>query len=293
MMVIFQNKIIYMPSVPPFSRSETVAEYAAPCKPVEWKEHDLKAADGTALKLLTGSLASPDSALRTNGVVVVYFQGNASSLPPRLPYLSNILKAASDGMHSDISIVALSYRGFWSSKGSPSQRGIELDARAALDWVLERYDSENIVIWGQSIGAGVACVGAASLMERNPESFKRIYGLLLETPFVDLKAMLVALYPHKILPYRYLAPFLMSTWDSKTALEQIGDATPAPDLRILMLQAGDDEIVPDGQAAMLEEVCTRRGIATERQVIAGALHTDVMTKGQGRRHIVQFLRSFV
>jgi uncharacterized protein len=74
MMVIFQNKIIYMPSVPPFSRSEKVEDYAAQCRPVEWVEHDLKAADGTKLKLLEGSssIVSTESSKR---VVLVYFQG--------------------------------------------------------------------------------------------------------------------------------------------------------------------------------------------------------------------------
>ena len=289
MMVVFQNKIIYMPSVPPFSRSEKVADYATQCKPVEWREHNLRAVDGTALKLLEGSIRRVETSLKR--LVVVYFQGNASSLPPRLPYLSSILKSASKEEDIDMSIIALSYRGFWTSRGSPSQAGIELDAEAALDWALKEYDSQtDIVIWGQSIGAGVACVSAATLLRRDPEKFKRITGLLLETPFVDLRAMLIALYPQKFLPYRYLTPFLKSTWDSKTALEQIGDSSP--DLRVTMLQAGDDEIVPDGQAAILEGVCRQRGIKIERFVIPGALHTDVMMKGQGKSHIVRFLKSF-
>ena len=293
MMVLFQNKIIYMPSVPPFSRSEKVAEYAHQCKPVQWREHDVRAADGTALKLLEGSIHHGDVRAESPAkrLVVVYFQGNASSLPPRLPYLSSILKAASSEGALHVSIVALSYRGFWTSKGRASQAGIELDAEAALKWVLNGYGSSaDIVIWGQSIGAGVACVSAAALLRINPEGFKRVKGLLLETPFVDIKAMLIALYPQKFLPYRYLAPFLKSTWDSMTALEQIGDTSP--NSRVTMLQAGDDEIVPDGQAAALEEACRQRGMKTERIIIPGALHTDIMMKGQGKSHIVRFLKSF-
>lgn len=73
MMVIFQNKIIYMPSVPPFSRSEKVSDYERQCSPIVWTEHDLKAADGTAIKLLEGTVgASSDLAPE---VVVLYFQG--------------------------------------------------------------------------------------------------------------------------------------------------------------------------------------------------------------------------
>jgi len=189
-------------------------------------------------------------------------------------------------------IAALSYRGFWKSKGRPSQAGIELDAEAALRWVLTRYDPSrvNIVVWGQSIGAGAATVGLANLLKDDEGPSRRISGLLLETPFVDMKAMLLALYPQKFLPYRYLSPFLWSTWDSKTALHQIGKARTS--LRVLILEAGDDEIVPAGQAAILEQVCRADGLAVDRKVISGSLHTEVMIKGQGRARIVEFLKSF-
>ncbi|KIW75010.1 hypothetical protein Z517_11781 [Fonsecaea pedrosoi CBS 271.37] len=291
-MVVFQNKIIYMPSVPPFSRSEKVSDYASQCKPVVWVEHDLKAADGTAIKVLEGSIEASAEPEVKNHVVVLYLQGNASSLPPRLPYLSNVLKSLSQNQSSKkYTMVALSYRGFWKSKGSPSQSGIELDAEAALEWIRSRYRCEGtrFVVWGQSIGAGVATVSLANLLRHDNSSLHGFSGLLLETPFVDLREVLIALYPQKFLPYRYLSPFLRSTWDSKTALHQIGRARP--DLRVLMLEAGNDEIVPPGQAATLEQICKEEKLEVDRKTVAGALHTEVMIKGQGRNHIVRFLRS--
>lgn len=75
MMVVFQNKIIYMPSVPPFSRSEKVSDYARQCHPVIWTEHDLRAADGTALKLLEGSIGARADTKPREHVVVLYLQG--------------------------------------------------------------------------------------------------------------------------------------------------------------------------------------------------------------------------
>ncbi|KAL2410364.1 hypothetical protein ABEF94_003099 [Exophiala dermatitidis] len=292
MMVLFQNKIIYMPSVPPFSRSETVSEYVRQCQPVTWTEHNLRAVDGTPLKLLEGAIEPTANVPIKEHVVALYLQGNASSLPPRLPYLSRVLKSAHDSESSDrqYTIVALSYRGYWKSKGSPSQTGIELDVEAALNWIFHRYepDKTKVIVWGQSIGAGAATIGLANLSRKSDGSLSRIAGVVLETPFVDLKAMLIALYPQKFLPYRYLSPFLLSTWDSQTALHEIAKAKP--DLSILILEAGDDEIVPAGQAAILEEVCHKQGITVERKVVPGALHTEVMTKGQGRNHIVKFLR---
>ncbi|OCT47736.1 putative alpha/beta superfamily hydrolase [Cladophialophora carrionii] len=292
-MVIFQNKIIYMPSVPPFSRSERVDDYAAQCRPVEWVERDLTAADGTALKLLEGSIvASVDSDV-TEHVVVIYFQGNASSLPPRLPYLSNILKrlARDHPGGRKYTIVALSYRGYWKSKGSASQAGIELDAEAALTWVQGRYDRgrTKIVVWGQSIGAGVASVSLANLLRNGQDNLRRFSGLILETPFVDLKRILVALYPQRFLPYRYLTPFLRSTWDTRTALRRLGASKPT--LKVLILEAGNDEVVPPGQAETLEGVCIEEQLEVDRKMVPGALHTEVMVKGQGQNHIVKFVQS--
>lgn len=75
MMVIFQNKIIYMPSVPPFSRSEKVSDYATQCAPVTWSEHDIKSADGTALKILESGLSTTQNPRRQQHVAVLYLQG--------------------------------------------------------------------------------------------------------------------------------------------------------------------------------------------------------------------------
>ena len=192
------------------------------------------------------------------------------------------------------SIVALSYRGFWTSKGRPSEKGIGLDAQAALQWIFNKYDlsKTKLVIWGQSIGAGVATTALAELLESEKDQKKldAVRGMVLETPFVNLRSMLVALYPQKFLPYRYLHPFLLSTWDSGTALKRIITAGNMP--RTLILEAGKDEIVPAGQAEILEQICMNGGGVCERKVVNGSLHTEVLARNEGRRLIAKFLRTF-
>ena len=102
MLVIFQNKIIYMPSVPPFSRSEKLADYAAMCRPVKWREERIRAADGVELTVAVGeiprhtsftatekTLEKKSAGLKQKRVVVLYFQGYVSLpsyLIPRTPY---------------------------------------------------------------------------------------------------------------------------------------------------------------------------------------------------------------
>ena len=78
MMVVFQNKIIYMPFIPPFARSEKLVDYRRQCKPVQWHETYIKASDGTRIALVIGTLPMPLSvASRTprKNVIIVYFQG--------------------------------------------------------------------------------------------------------------------------------------------------------------------------------------------------------------------------
>ena len=68
-------------------------------------------------------------------------------------------------------------------------------------------------------------------------------------------------------------------------------AKPARLQKILILQAGSDEIVPDGQAELLRHVCVEGGLDAELNVIKGAPHTEIMAKHKGRKMIAEFLKN--
>ncbi|KAL9027374.1 MAG: hypothetical protein Q9196_004090 [Gyalolechia fulgens] len=214
MLVVFQNKIIYMPSVPPFSRSERISDYEAQCRPIDWQERRTKATDGVEIALAIGTVTGtkPTTTELQKHIVVIYFQGNGGSLPPRLPALSAVLKTLQRDAPSSTTytLLGLSYRGFWTSRGRPSERGIGQDAAAAIRYALtelpEPFNSPtSLVLWGQSIGAGVATSAAAALSSRGYQAGgPGLSGLLLETPFVSVRAMLTTIYPQKWLPYRQL-----------------------------------------------------------------------------------------
>ena len=206
--------------------------------------------------------------------------------------------------------VGVSYRGYWTSRGRPSQRGIERDAAATLNWIEDRYDNLGaagklkLVLWGQSIGAGVATVAAAQSVCRHTSvtpsgaravvssTRRRLFdGLILETPFTSVQDMLVAIYPQRWLPYRYLGRFLRSRWDSREALTALSGALPkdgelhasTPPLpRILILQAGLDEIVPSSHGQDLERLCKELGFPTARRIVRGALHSEALLRSEGR-----------
>lgn len=106
MLILFQNKILYMPSMPPFSRSERIADYAALCKPVLWREERIRASDGTELALAVGEVNRQEQDNEEKGesrldqkqattekrihIVIIYFQGFVEiplslSLSPPIP----------------------------------------------------------------------------------------------------------------------------------------------------------------------------------------------------------------
>jgi uncharacterized protein len=118
--------------------------------------------------------------------VVLYFQGNGGGLDLRA---HRFRRLADDGT----GLVALNYRGYGGSSGRPSEAGLIADAVAAYDFAAARYPVERIVLWGESLGAGVAVALAAE---------RPVARVLLESPFTSAADVATAAYP--IIPVRWL-----------------------------------------------------------------------------------------
>ncbi|KAK4236294.1 protein bem46 [Achaetomium macrosporum] len=313
MMVVFQNKIIYMPGLPPNARRERIADWANLCGGIQWIEERTVTADGKQLAMAVTTIPLPQG--RPTGrpaaveqekapaahVYVLYFQGNASSIPPRLPDLSWVLRAVSDSKtHAltpmQLTFVCLSYRGYWTSRGRPSEAGLRLDAEAGVRWIAERHERTFgkdgstrpiLLLWGQSIGSGVATNLAST--GRVPSSMP-IRGLLLETPFVSVRAMLETLYPQKWLPYKYLWPFLRNHLDSCANLGLIAQAAREKGASapvVYILQAERDELVPKGQSERLYQRCLDLGLPVERGIVPVAYHQQAIARGDGKKLAAQ------
>jgi fermentation-respiration switch protein FrsA (DUF1100 family) len=116
---------------------------------------------------------------RSDRPVILYLQGNGGALRHRIHRFARLVQ---DGF----GVVAVSYRGFGGSTGSPSETGLLLDAAAGYAFCTERYAAERIVVWGESLGTGVA-VALAS---------KHAVGrLILEAPFTSAADVARLSYP--------------------------------------------------------------------------------------------------
>jgi fermentation-respiration switch protein FrsA (DUF1100 family) len=118
--------------------------------------------------------------------VVLYFHGNGDYLAGLVHRFRNI---TSDGT----GLVALSYRGYAGSSGRPSEQGLLQDAIAAYAFTSARYGSERIVVWGFSLGSGVAVALAAE---------QRIGKLVLEAPYTSISD--IAATAFRFVPVRWL-----------------------------------------------------------------------------------------
>jgi len=105
---------------------------------------ELRASDGVTVHAL--EFPNP-SASRT----VVYFHGNGEVIGDEIWMAQRIVAAG-------FSVVLVEYRGYGRSRGTtPSEDGLYADATAALDDLASRgVGADRIVLWGLSLGTGVA-----------------------------------------------------------------------------------------------------------------------------------------
>ena len=157
---------------------------------------------------------------------LVFFHGNAGNLLNRVYKLNELNKL-------DINILLISWRGFSGNKGKPSEKNLYYDAKQIIDWLKERgLDNEDIVLYGESLGTGVA----TELASKNDFG-----GIILESPFTSMADTAKIYYPY--LPVNLL---LRDRYDSKSKIKDI--KTP-----ILIMHGKMDNIVPQKMGLELFE----------------------------------------
>ncbi|KAG7439827.1 alpha/beta-hydrolase [Guyanagaster necrorhizus] len=197
-----------------------------------------------------------DEKLVARRPTVIMFHGNGGNLGHRIPL------AMMFQLLMRCNVLMVSYRGYGKSDGSPSEKGFQQDAQAALDYVMSdsRFSKTRIFVYGQSIGGAVAI----DLVSRNPS---KIFALILENTFTSLPALI----PH-VLPI--LGPFTFlchQKWNSASKIPLIPARTP-----VLLLSGSSDTLVPPEHMRELRELIRKRGVdeVSRWEEFAGGQHND-------------------
>jgi fermentation-respiration switch protein FrsA (DUF1100 family) len=181
--------------------------------------------------------------------LLLFCHGNAGNISHRLDNIQRLLQAG-------MSVYIFDYRGYGLSEGSPSEKGLCLDAEAAFVRAQEmaRAQGQRLVVFGRSLG-GVAAVHLACR--------GGCAGVILESTFTNLGAMAQI---HYHLP---LKPLLAGRFDS---LGKIGGLRcPA-----LFIHGDQDDVVPYALGRELYEAAPN---PKEFLTIPGAGHNDTYQVG--------------
>ncbi len=144
----------------------------------EIEEYNIETRDGAVLNGLHFKIENPKG-------VVLYLKGNSKSI-------KGWGKFAVDFTRNDYEVVMLDYRGFGKSTGRRTQKALKRDLQLVYDKIKSQVDEKYIILYGRSLGSGLA-TKLASI--NNPRM------LILDAPYYSLTKVAA----------RY-APFMPLSW---------------------------------------------------------------------------------
>jgi len=147
--------------------------------------------------------------------LLLYFGGNAEAVAWNLKRVAQ--QAPGAGW------LLVDYRGYGASDGTPSEEALSDDAIEWFDYAKQKLDAQSIVVFGRSLGSGVAVQLAAA---------RPVQAVILATPFDSLTNVARHHYPY--LPVGWI---LKHPFDSSSRAPSIA----AP---LLCLVAERDEVIP-------------------------------------------------
>ena len=158
---------------------------------------------------------------------LVYFHGNAGSLENRIHKLNHF-------QDMNVNFLIIAWRGFNGNKGKPSERGLYVDGKSAIDWLIKKgVDEKNLILYGESLGTGVA-----SHLAQN----KNYAGVILETPFTSMIDAAKNFYPY--IPVNLL---LKDKFENYKKVKNINSP-------ILIMHGEVDKIVPFSMGKKIYEI---------------------------------------
>ncbi len=194
--------------------------------------------------------------------VLLWFHGNAENIGYGLGQLKAFTVLG-------VNLLAVDYRGYGKSEGSPDEAGVYRDAEAAYRFVVgqKRFDPKNVILYGHSVGGAVA-IDLASRHECG--------GLIVESSFTTAREMARRML---LIPFFEYVP--KSRFDSLGKIARVR----AP---ILVIHGTRDEVIPYfmGERLYLAAPQPKSFLALE-----GAGHNDVLPVG-GQRYLER-LRGFI
>jgi pimeloyl-ACP methyl ester carboxylesterase len=165
-MYVAQRSFQYFPQASVAAGYEPVATYGLE----GFEDVTIDTADGESLKAWYGVASKPAAP------VIVYLHGNAGTLGERVERFRLFHREG-------YGVLAISWRGFGGSTGSPAEAGLMADGRGTISFLEGRsVPASQIVLFGESLGSGVAVQLAV-------DTATRPAAMVLDSPFTSTADM--------------------------------------------------------------------------------------------------------
>ena len=211
----FQRNLLYHPSVDNYHKDEVTNE------PTEIEKVKITTVDN--INLVAWFYNKNIEKFKT----ILFFHGNAGSLESRT-YKLNHFK------DFNVNFLIIAWRGFNGNEGKPNEVGLYRDANSAIKWLNSKgITKENIILYGESLGTGVAVEVAQN---------KKYAGVILESPYTSMVNMGKKYYP--LFPVRFL---LKDKFESYKKIKNVS-------VPILVIHGKIDKIVPFAMGKKMYEL---------------------------------------
>ncbi|MEQ9298812.1 MAG: alpha/beta hydrolase [Cyclobacteriaceae bacterium] len=176
--------------------------------------------------------------------IIIYFHGNRDSLKRWIRLSKGLLRY-------DYDLLLIEYPEYGKSKAQLSQKAVEELALLSYDYASEAYAPDSIIIFGRSLGTGLA----SYLGSQKPAK-----AIILETPYYSLDDLLSRYL--FLMPRRWLLQYSFPSYQWLTKTESL----------IYILHGTNDQIIPIGMANKLDESLEGKAKMT---TIEGGRHHDL------------------
>ena len=179
---------------------------------------------GSVDRVASGGYPNEANSVGSMRLRVVMFHGNGGNISVRLDQYQTMLRR-----WGNVDLLAVEYRGYGLSEGSPSESGFAKDAEVAWDWIMERNAQDGgdyvTVLFGRSMGGAVASLLASKV---------RVDALILECAPSSIPYLAEHYEPWRSL---HLGGMIVNRFDTESYVRDVG----AP---LLVMHSEHDEIVP-------------------------------------------------
>lgn len=227
-----------------------------------------KTTNGQELHGLLYTLSSEAGEMSANSqsaTIMLYFGGRLSNLSKSKVPATGMLRAGANA------VLAFEYRGFGDTAGRASTKSILEDGLAAYDALINLgYSSENIVLYGESLGASVA----THVAEHRPSA-----GLILQSGFSSLERQ-----AKELVPVMRLYPTAMFPHPRLASEATIGRRR----VPVLILHGTDDRVIHHEHAKRLARAA---GAQSRLVSLPGAGHSGVHVREDWQQAVHEFISS--